>query len=123
MSALIVDILSTGAVDVGFAGSAAWNDKDPLSMIFIANGAQNESEAFRQVEDALKRNGLDWFEYTGAEWVLKADVLRGQLAQAHRFPWLTGMITVKPVFSEQPMLMSGTPKGPTVRVEVDEPGS
>ncbi len=100
-------VLPSGEIQLSYAGSAAWMDRESLIIIFHLDPGLPEAGAVQRVREALAASGLDWLFPDGNKWILRTDVVRRSVAPLKGYKWLNGNQVVVPEVSHMPMVLNG----------------
>ena len=99
-------IMPDGQIQLSFAGSAAWMDRESLIIIFHLEPGLTQARAVGRVREALAASGWDWLFPDGDTWILRTDVVRRNVVQVW-YKWLNGNQVVVPEIGHMPMVLNG----------------
>lgn len=100
-------VLPSEEIQLSFAGSAAWTDRESLIIIFHLEPGLTEAAAVGRVREALAASGSDWLHPDGSKWILRTDVVRRNFAPLRGYRWLNGNQVVVPEIGHIPMVWNG----------------
>lgn len=100
-------VLPSGEIQLTYAGSAAWMDRESLIIIFHLEPGLTEAGAVGRVRESLAATGSDWLFSDGSKWILRTDVVRRSFAPLRGYKWLNGNQIVVPEVSHMPMVLNG----------------